>query len=332
MSSLTEVKLHAFCAFYLLANFILFFIPFWLYGAYHGSLVCRALLVLTAIDYLVPLKLGKGGLWVWWCKVTGIADALRSYFNAEVVVEGEWSKERNYLLVYHPHSLFGIGYMLIVEYFYETYGTMFLFTGADVIRFLPLLRRIMSWWGFTSVSASAMKHNLRQAYPYHALQLQVGGIAEMFYGLDHEQILLRKRMGFCKLALQTGCCLVPCYVFGANEMYTRIAGPRSLLARVSSRMQTSLVVWSGRWGLPFGMVCHRAKMVVAVGAPIDVGRVEQPSSAEIEALHARYCEALRGLFERHKGRMGSEWVARRGSRLYLEDEATPGSGDAKKTE
>ena len=26
-----------------------------------------------------------------------------------------------------------------------------------------------------------------------------GGIAEMFYGLDEEQIILRKRKGFCRI-------------------------------------------------------------------------------------------------------------------------------------
>lgn len=38
----------------------------------------------------------------------------------------------------------------------------------------------MAWWGFTSVSAAAMKRNLTQPHPYNALMLQAGGIAEMF--------------------------------------------------------------------------------------------------------------------------------------------------------
>ena len=40
----------------------------------------------------------------------------------------------------------------------------------------------MCWWGFTSVSAPAMKANLRLGHPFNGLMLQVGGIAEMFYG------------------------------------------------------------------------------------------------------------------------------------------------------
>ena len=322
--------------------------PIVAYFAYHGSLFCRAVLALCALDYLVPLHLGKAGLWVGFARLTNFARGLRSYFNAELIVEGEWKRDKSHLLMYHPHSLFGIAYTLITRYFYETYGTMFLFTGADVIKYLPLLRRIMCWWGFTSVSAPSMKANLKLGYPYNALMLQVGGIAEMFYGTDSEQIILKKRLGFCKLALQTGCCLVPCYVFGAStravvprmtrmhshpcvscscaradEMYTRLFDSRSMLAKISSVLQMSLVVWYGRWGIPFGVVPHKVKMIIAVGAPIEVPLVEQPTSEQIEALHAQYIEAIQSLFDRHKGRMGPEWVAARGTKLYLEDERPP---------
>ena len=320
-----DLFLIGFCVFYLASNFFLFFVPFLFYLGYHGSLICRALIVLTILDYLVPLRLGKKGLWVEWAKATNFSRGLRSYFDAELIVEGVWKQDKTYLLMYHPHSLFGIAYTLITRYIYETYGTLFLFTGADVIAYLPLLRRIMCWWGFTSVSAPSMKRNLTQGYPYNGLMLQVGGIAEMFYGTDCEQIILKKRLGFCKLALQTGCCLVPCYVFGANEMYTRLFGPDSLLAKISSVMRTSLVVWYGRWGIPFGVVPHKVKMVIALGTPIEVEKVEQPSSAQIEALHAKYVEEIRALFDRHKGKMGAEWVKARGEKLYLEDEAPSSS-------
>ena len=76
-----------------------------------------------------------------------------------------------------------------------------------------------------------------------------------------------------------------------------------------------------------GFVPHRVKMVIALGKPIDVEQVEQPTSAQVEALHAEYVAAIRALFDRHKGRMGDEWVARRGAKLYLEDEQ-PGRSKA----
>ena len=53
--------------------------------------------------------------------------------------------------------------------------------------------------------------------PNNALTLQPGGVAEMFYGIEHEQIVLAPRKRFCKIALQTDACRVPCYACGVNE-------------------------------------------------------------------------------------------------------------------
>ena len=40
------------------------------------------------------------------------------------------------------------------------------------------------------------------------------------------------------------------YVFGANEVYTRYFEHTGAMAKLSSVLQTSLVVWTGRWGIP----------------------------------------------------------------------------------
>jgi 1-acyl-sn-glycerol-3-phosphate acyltransferase len=149
--------------------------------------------------------------------------------------------------------------------------------------------------------------------------LQPGGVSEMFYGTDREQILLNKRKGFCKMCLTTGASIVPCYCFGANEVYTRHFGPDSILAKLSSVLRVSLVPWSGRWGLPFGVVPNPCKLCVVLGKPIDVEMVAEPTREQVEALHSRYVATLRELFDRHKEHMGTDWVSRRGT-LSLEDE------------
>mmetsp|Transcript_19428 Transcript_19428/g.58667 ORF Transcript_19428/g.58667 Transcript_19428/m.58667 type:complete len:257 (+) Transcript_19428:234-1004(+) len=243
---------------------------------------------------------------------------IRSYFGAELIIEGELDKQKNYLIVSHPHGLFGIAYGYYAFELHQRFGTITLFTAADVILSIPLLRRTMVWWGMTKVGAAPLKRSLCEPWPFNAVQLQPGGIAEMFYGTDREQIILAKRKGLAKVALQTGVCLVPNYVFGVNEVYTRWFGPNSLAARVSSVLRTSLVAWSGRWGIPFSPVPNRVKMIIVLGKPIEVERIEEPTSEQVEALHARYVDALADLFDRHKHRMGEEWVARRGT-LFLED-------------
>lgn len=42
----------------------------------------------------------------------------------------------------------------------------------------------------------------------------------------------------------------------------------------------------------------------AVGRPIPVERCLEPSKQRIDELHAQYCQALKELFEAHKGAFG----------------------------
>jgi len=272
-------------AFYLGCNFVVIVIPAVAYAAWLGDAVSRGLLALALVDYAVPLRPGRP--WVAWCELTRVAEGIRSYFDAECVIEGDFRRDRSHLIVSHPHGLFGAGYGLYAHELRERFGMKPLFTGADVVFMLPLLRRIMVWWGMTMVSAAPLRRALSQPWPYNAVQLQPGGIAEMFYGTDCEQIILSKRKGLCRVALQTGASLVPSYVFGANEIYTRWFGPHSLAARLSSVLRTSLVGWSGRWGVPFSPLPVRGKLVIVLGAPIEVPRTESPTDDEVDALHAR---------------------------------------------
>eukprot|EP00929_Paragymnodinium_shiwhaense_P018216 TRINITY_DN12840_c0_g1_i4.p1 TRINITY_DN12840_c0_g1~~TRINITY_DN12840_c0_g1_i4.p1 ORF type:complete len:177 (+),score=42.81 TRINITY_DN12840_c0_g1_i4:214-744(+) len=165
-----------------------------------------------------------------------------------------------------------------------------------------------------------MRRNLTNKYPQNCLTLLPGGIAEMFYGAHgEEQIILKKRLGFCKIALQTGASLVPVYAMGTNDVYTRYFSHKSLAAKISSAIQTSLCPWTDRFGIPLGFVPNKVKLVVCVGKPIDVQKIEdrEPSREEVAALHEHYCEQLVQLFDRYKERMGPSWVAKK---LHFEDE------------
>ncbi|CAD7929742.1 unnamed protein product [Amoebophrya sp. A25] len=302
----------------------------------------------------------------------------REMFQSAIFQERKGVVEKNnYLVLYHPHSLFGVGHTLLVKYFFETSGAELLFTGADIISYFPFLRRVLVWWGYTKVSAPELKRNLKRPYPQNFLTLLPGGIAEMFYGnstvkikasskqdkddastpssslsesglmyqdtrsardallkelrqsscaataqidvrglLTGEQVVLRKRTGFCRIALQSGASLVPVYAMGANQVYNRFFTQDSFFSRLSSKLQTSLVVWTDRLGVPFGCVPFSVKMVVVIGRPIPVERESDPTAEQISALHERYIRELRALFDRHKHRAG--WGP--GKKLYLEDE------------
>lgn len=62
----------------------------------------------------------------------------------------------------------------------------------------------------------------------------------------------------------------------------------------------------GRWGVPMGLPMP-AKLIIVVGAPLRGAAPmddAEPSDADIDDLHARFCAALVALVEKHKARCG----------------------------
>ena len=231
-----------------------------------------------------------------------------------------YQRDKNYLLCYFPHSLYPAMIFPLGRYFKEVYGIDLLYTGADVIFQIPILRRLMAWWGCTKVSKEALQKSLTKLhYPYNMILLTPDGIQGMFYGLRQEQVVLQKRKGFCKIALRTGASLVPCYVMGANQLYDRWWGPNSVAAWLSHKFHVSLVFWTDRFGIPFGFIPKPVKMIAVVGKPIDVTKVENPTNEKVIELHTKFINEIKALYDRHKHRMGVDW-AKKYNRLYLEDE------------
>lgn len=312
-----EVKLFIICAFYVSCNFVLFLIPILLLFYKHWW--CQVAIGVAILDLLIPLRPGPRGSSKAFTDITNISKGIYSYHDAEIIVEGEYKQDQNYLLCYFPHALYPYAFWLLYNYFKETYKIRFMYTGADVLLWIPILRRIHSFWGMTSVSYKPLKQNVQLPYPYNTLMLQIDGIRGMFYGIHDEQIVLNRRRGFCRVALETGTSLVPCYVFGANDLYHRTWGPDSTAYRLSNSAGVSFVYWTGRWGWPFGFMPVPTKLVVAIGTPIPVKQVDKPSKQQIDELHATFTKDMKDLFDKYKHKMGNEWALSH-DRLYLENE------------
>ena len=143
------------------------------------------------------------------------------------------------------------------------------------------------------------------SYPFNIVHLIVGGIHEMFYtprGAKNEQIILQKRKGFIKLALRTQSDIIPMYTFGANQIYSRVCGNKSLLCHLSSQLKISLVIWLGRWGIPMGWVPCRVPLLGVIGNvfPVPKMAIEEITEDVVKRVHADFCQALKELFDTYK--------------------------------
>jgi len=285
------------------------------------------------LDFIVPLKSANRNETV--CRLADDTEGKITYFPLEMRNEFEPKRNKNYMIGYHPHALYGIGMFSINKELNVKFGTTTLFTGANIVQQIPFLRRFMTCLGFTPASAEAMKKNLQLPYPRNVLMHTPGGIAEMFYGLEEEQIVLEKRKGFCKIALQTGAHLVPSYIHGANHAYSRGWGPDSFMFKLSSKLRVSIVCFTGLFDIPFNPCPKRKRLIVCIGKPIEVEKVEKPTNEQVVALHSQYVKELKALFDRYKGDMGEEYKHKQ---LYLETDdishlkGNKNAAEAKKTE
>jgi diacylglycerol O-acyltransferase 2, plant len=158
-----------------------------------------------------------------------------------------------------------------------------------------------------------------------------GGINEMFYTngtAAHEQIVLSKRKGFIKLALETGCDIIPQYSFGANQAYIRPFGPDSFLCKLSAFLRISTVVWYGRWWIPMGILPFKVPILTVTGPVFHVPQVDSDNITNelVVKVHDEFCRALKRLFDEYKivyvQEMGApeEWLTRE---LLFENEKKP---------
>ena len=120
---------------------------------------------------------------------------------------------------------------------------------------------------------------------------------------EHSLVLHRRR-GIIKLALQTGLPLVPVYSFGENYQYHQLL-PRDRNTRFGAAFHwvQEQIRYTVGVVLPIttNILPKACDVVTVFGKPIPVGpAVENPTEAQIDGLMSRYEQGLRALFDEHK--------------------------------
>lgn len=138
--------------------------------------------------------------------------------------------------------------------------------------------------------------------------LIVGGAQEAFHARPgNYRIVLNKRKGFVKLAIQSGTPIVPVFSFGETEIVDQ---PNNEPGTKLRAFQDFVKRWTGIAPIFYyargfsaksvGMIPHGHPITSVVGAPIHVKKNEAPSNEEIDKVHAQFVEEITKLFEEHK--------------------------------
>lgn len=237
------------------------------------------------------------------------------YFPAQLHMTTKLDPNLQYFFGLHPHGIIGMSLwptlILPTREIRDELGVPYSVLTVSASFRVPFWREMVMAAGMVDASRESTQFLLEHG---RSVMVVVGGALEALYARPGSvDITLLRRKGFVRLALMYGAQLVPVYSFGENELYDQAAASeQSLLRRLQLRM-LSVLGWTlplfrgrGVFQYTYGFMPHRHPVHTVVGAPILVERVAEPTREQVDALHARYCEALVKLFEDNRDKYGGE--------------------------
>ena len=253
--------------------------------------------------------LKSGAAWKFFsCHDWGIV-ALRRYLRLKLHVSKslqQRSPEKPVVVGIHPHGSASDYRVAMDGLLYEALpGREVLTLAASVLFSLPLVRELVLWTRCIDASKKVAKRALDRGL---SLAVIPGGEAEqMRTRTGIEEVFIRKRLGFVKLAMQHGAALVPCYAFGTVDLYDITdsqyhANAKGFLWTLSRKFGVAAPRYQGA----FGFLPKRGAVDLVFGEPLEVPckTPKQPTDEELAAAHQLYCTKLKELFDKHKGALG----------------------------
>ncbi|KAJ3695657.1 hypothetical protein LUZ60_001034 [Juncus effusus] len=225
------------------------------------------------------------------------------YFPITVHLEDEqaFDPAQAYVFGFEPHTIFALGAWALTDRAGLIPLPKIKFLAASIVFHIPFLRQIWTWLGLVPVSKKSFYKNLAAGCSCITVP---GGMQEMLH-LDHnsEVAFLKSRKGFVKIAIETGCPLVPVFSFGQSQAYKWWKPSGKIFYKIYKIIHYPVIISWGRFGTP---IPFRVPMNIVIGKPIHVTKNTAPSIDEVNEVHAKFVAAMQELFEKNKTRFGSE--------------------------
>ncbi|TPX41499.1 hypothetical protein SeLEV6574_g06060 [Synchytrium endobioticum] len=242
-------------------------------------------------------------LWSWYA----------DYFSLQLVRTTPLNPDGNYLFGYHPHGIYVFGTPILVTNqcnFRELYPNIKLRIGTlDLNFYAPLWREMQLAMKLISVSAESIKTVLKKG-PGWSVALVIGGAQESMLAYPGtNDLVLKRRRGFVRIAIETGAALVPIFVFGENDLYYQTTPERNPKVTAFQKWLQKRCGFSVPFGYgKFGWIPRRRKLTAVVGAPIHVQKQDCPPKEYIEEMHAKYIQSLAKLYDTYKDEYASDRI------------------------
>jgi 1-acyl-sn-glycerol-3-phosphate acyltransferase len=216
--------------------FIVLFFLWW--RPIGGIFVCVALSVISVFG---PSAFSKTACF------SQLATLMLKYFSFRGLWKDYPDPKKPYIYVGPPHGLFPFGSFLGMLAIPRFGGFYVRGIAASAVLKFPIVGNILRILGVVDASRANVKRYLEDGW---MIGISSGGIAEIFEtdtnaAAATECIILKSRGGICKMALQTGCDIIPGYAFGNSKPMSIWFDPFGIMSRLSRIFQVSLVVFSG---------------------------------------------------------------------------------------
>ncbi|KAL1504353.1 hypothetical protein AB1Y20_010759 [Prymnesium parvum] len=212
------------------------------------------------------------------------------------------------LLAAHPHGIFAAGWSWNLFWnfaLHERAGRIGFLMDANLRLTSPSFRLLCDWYAApTRWAGAATKDVIKRAMAGgESIALLPGGFQEATIckrGAD--RVYVRKRTGFIKYCLQEGYAIVPAYTFGESDLYSTFNGLMGVRLWLAKR-NIPAVAMLGDWRCPL-LPYRDVPLVTCIGRPLQLPRIAEPTSADVEEWHAKYIAALQTTFEENKAQAG----------------------------
>ncbi|XP_056632411.1 2-acylglycerol O-acyltransferase 2-like isoform X2 [Diorhabda carinulata] len=285
----------------LLAIYLVLFTKFW-------WLTLLYLTYIWTIDKDVSERGGRPSKWV---RSFLIWKYTMNYFplKLEKTSSEELDPKKNYLFCCFPHGMLCTGSFNFGNE-YSKFRNLFPNHEPRVVTLtqhyqMPFFREFALSLGGISASFESIHNVLSRPEGGYICVLMVGGAAEAYLCKPGSyRVLVKKRKGFIKLALKNGTPLVPVLSFGETDLFDQLEGSwlRIIQERIRKYIGVAPILPIGRgfFQYSFGIIPRRHPVTTVVGQPLEVPKIDNPTTEQIEEYHEKFLKHLTAMFEEQK--------------------------------
>jgi len=257
-------------------------------------------LVITLIIYETYRYFFPARHWPFFHRLTSFWDT--PYFKKqEVIFDGfdEIKPNSKAILAVHPHGILCCGWSTLVgcPIFFRNEMT---WLATEQLFKLPWISDFLSWCSTSPVHKVSMIKHMKKG---KNIALLPGGFQEAtIFCKGAHRIFIKERKGFVKYALEYGYNLYPVYVFGEEQTYWALQSFRKFRLWFNKHKLPG-VIFFGKYGI---LPNDDAELVIVVGKPLELPKIENPTSEQIDQYHTQFIQALQSLFDKYKDKYAAK--------------------------